>query len=185
VNRSFKVISGLLLFCLPATVVFGGDIYRYVDERGVVHFTDVPTSSQYRAWWLDPGVDDIIRHYARQYGLEAALIKAVVRAESDFDPQAESHKGAKGLMQLIPETAADLDITDPFDPTESIRGGSRYLKQMLNRFGGDLDLALAAYNAGPSAVKRYGGVPPYSETERYIRKVKRFLSQYRQEAKNS
>jgi len=157
-------------------------IYRYVDERGVTHFTNVPTSNRYRVWWQDPRVDEIIKHYAAKFSLDPALVKAVIRVESDFNPRALSHKGAAGLMQLIPETASDLDVSNPFDPTQSIRGGSSYLRKMLNRFDGNLDLALAAYNAGPTTVQRYGGVPPYEETQRYIKKVRHYLNHYRRES---
>lgn len=175
-----SIILGIVII-IAGPVSASDAIYRYVDERGVVHFTDVPTTSRYRLWWQDPRVDDIIRHYARQFGLEPALVKAVIRVESDFDPKALSHKGAAGLMQLIPETAADLAVSDPFDPTESIRGGSSYLRKMLDRFSWNLDLALAAYNAGPGAVQRHGGIPPYEETRRYIKKVRHYLDQYRRE----
>jgi soluble lytic murein transglycosylase-like protein len=119
---------------------------------------------------------DIIGRLAEERGLEPRLVVAVIKAESNFDPQARSPKGAQGLMQLMPGTARDLAVGDPFDPEENIRGGIDYLSQMLDRFEGDLELALAAYNAGPEAVVRHGGVPPYAETQAYIRRV---LSQYR------
>ena len=116
-------------------------------------------------------LEGLIERYARSQALDPQLVRAVVQAESGFDPQARSTKGAMGLMQLMPETARELGVSDPWDPEQNIRGGTRYLRQMLKRFGGDLEKALAGYNAGPSAVERHGGVPPFPETTRYIGKV--------------
>ncbi len=114
-------------------------------------------------------VADIIRRYAIMFQLEEALIRAIIKAESNYDPQALSKKGAMGFMQLIPETAREMQVTNPFNPEENIRGGSRYLRLMLNQFDEDVELALAAYNAGPGAVSRYGGIPPFEETKTYVR----------------
>lgn len=108
---------------------------------------------------------------ARREGLDPALVRAVVKHESGFDPKATSHAGAMGLMQLMPATARGLGVTDPYDPVQSLAGGTKYLRSMLDRFGGNVRLALAAYNAGPGAVERYGGVPPYEETQTYVRRV--------------
>lgn len=164
------------------------DIYRYVDAQGKVHFTDTPTHGRWDMYLKEkpvPGAQqrsylDIIRQHARSYQLEEALVKAVIKVESDYQPKVVSKKGAQGLMQLIPETARDLRVVNPFDPYENIRGGSAYLRQMLDLFDNDLELALAAYNSGPSAVKRYGGIPPYDETQNYVKKVKRYLRYYRE-----
>ncbi len=108
---------------------------------------------------------------ARKYNLPAKLITSVIRHESNFAPRAVSSAGAQGLMQLMPATARELGVDDPFDIQQNIDGGTRYLKQMLTQFDGDLRQALAAYNAGPGTVRRYGGIPPYPETQRYVRKV--------------
>lgn len=183
----------LRFFLLLLSVTFLGhppalaDIYRYIDANGVVHFTNTPTHSQYDFYRKESAAEgadltsyrDIIRHNSHQFRLEEALIKAVIKVESDYDPGVVSSKGAQGLMQLIPETARDLRVANPFNPAENIRGGSQYLRQMLDQFDDDLELALAAYNAGPNAVRRYGGVPPYKETRNYIKRVKRYLDHYR------
>jgi hypothetical protein len=121
------------------------------------------------------GLETAIERLAGQHGLEPQLVVAVIKAESNFDTLARSPKGALGLMQLMPGTANDLAVRDPYDPVQNIRGGTAYLGQLLDRFGGDLELALAAYNAGPEAVERHGGVPPYPETQDYVRRV---LAQY-------
>ncbi len=122
-------------------------------------------------------IDRHISRLAARHGLDPLLVRAVVEAESSYDPRALSPKGAKGLMQLIPPTAESLGVLDPFDMEENIDAGVRYLKHMLKRYRGSLRLALAAYNAGPEAVKKYGGVPPFPETRSYVRRV---LSRYRQ-----
>lgn len=120
------------------------------------------------------GLEAIAERAAAKYGLDPALLKAVIRAESDFNHLAVSSAGAMGLMQLMPETARSLGVKNPFDPLENIEGGARYLKSLMDRFG-NLNLALAAYNAGPGAVEKHGGVPPYSETISYLEKINRLL----------
>lgn len=112
----------------------------------------------------------LIRQAAARYGMDARLIDAVIRAESDYNPRCVSHAGARGLMQLMPENCTDYGVSDPFDPAQNIDAGVRQLKDMMARFG-RLDLALAAYNAGPGAVRRYGGIPPYRETQAYVKKI--------------
>ncbi len=121
-------------------------------------------------------IADMIDLYARDRGLSPRLVQAVIQVESAYNPRARSSKGAMGLMQLMPDTARQLRVPDPYDPAQNIRGGTLYLRRQLDRFSGDLSLALAAYNAGPGAVAQYGGVPPYPETRNYVRKV---LSLYR------
>jgi soluble lytic murein transglycosylase-like protein len=119
-------------------------------------------------------IERSIQKAAARYNLSPDLIRGVIRAESNFQAQAVSSAGAKGLMQLMPETAGDLGVTKPFDIQQNIDGGSRYLRQMLDRFGGNLKLALAAYNAGPGAVEKYEGRVPYAETQEYVKRVLRF-----------
>jgi TPR repeat protein len=135
----------------------------HVPEPVVV---EVPAPAEIRA---------MAQRIASHVGLEARLVLAVIAAESAFDSRAVSPKNAKGLMQLIPETAARFGVADPFDPEDNIRGGATYLRWLLRRFDGDVTLALAAYNAGENAVANYGGVPPYAETIDYIERVKKFL----------
>jgi len=113
-----------------------------------------------------------------RHGLDCNLVKAVIRAESAFDAQALSPKGAMGLMQLMPGTSKDLGVTDPFDPYQNIEGGVRYLKTLLNRFNNDVPLALAAYNSGPETVQKYGGIPPYDETQVYVQRVLDYYLRY-------
>jgi soluble lytic murein transglycosylase-like protein len=125
--------------------------------------------------------DDIILQAARDCGIDPAVIKAVIMAESGFDSQAVSYAGAQGLMQLMPRTARALAIEDPLDPQANILGGTRYLKRMLQRFHGDLELALAAYNAGSRNVRRHNGIPPFKATHCYIAKIKVYHQYYRQQ----
>jgi soluble lytic murein transglycosylase-like protein len=115
---------------------------------------------------------------AARYGIDPALLTGLIRAESNFDPDAGSPAGAQGLTQLMPETARSLGVTDPTDPAQSIDGGARFLSEQLKAFGGDPELALAAYNAGPGAVQQYGGVPPYAETQAYVKRVLAYAAEY-------
>jgi len=115
--------------------------------------------------------DDFIDQYAARYGLSPELVRAVIQAESAFNPLAVSPKGAMGLMQLMPATARELGVVDPFHPGENIRGGVAYLARLLARYDHNVELALAAYNAGPGSVERYGAVPPYRETRDYVKKI--------------
>ena len=175
------------LHALPAVA----DIYKYEDKDGVVHFTDAPTDRRFKIFMRDIKKDkklrtnfklsgcvrdpkefeSIINSCSLQYGVDTSLVKAVIQAESGYDPNAVSSKGAAGLMQLMPKTAQDLKVSNSLDPSENIRGGVRYLKFLLDTFKGDVSLALAAYNAGLSRVAQYGGIPPYEETRNYVGKV--------------
>ena len=120
-------------------------------------------------------INDLITKYANKNGLDEDFVKAVINQESGFNPNATSHCGAMGLMQLMPSTAQGLGVTNAYDAEQNIDGGTKYLKGLMNRFGNDKSLALAAYNAGPNAVKKYGGIPPYAETQNYVKNV---LSKY-------
>ena len=170
-------------------------MYRYVDDRGVVHLSNVPNSSRYEPIEVrkesrvvggdskqkipvNHGYDSLIRREARANRLDPALVKAVIAAESNFSPQAVSRAGAQGLMQLMPKTALGLGVEEPFEAPENVSGDSKYLRQMLDRYG-DLTRALAAYNAGPKAVDRYNGVPPYPETKAYVKRVLAYYRGYR------
>ena len=120
-------------------------------------------------------INNLISKYADKNGLDEDFVKAVINQESGFNPKATSHCGAMGLMQLMPATAQGLGVVDAYNPEQNIEGGTKYLKGLMDRFGNDKSLALAAYNAGPNAVKKYGGIPPYAETQNYVKKV---LSKY-------
>jgi soluble lytic murein transglycosylase-like protein len=119
---------------------------------------------------------------AQRNGIDPALLRGLIRQESNFDPTARSSAGAIGLTQLMPATAAGLGVANPADPVQNIEGGAKYLRQQLDRFGGDVSKALAAYNAGPGAVQRYGGVPPYAETQAYVQRVTAYAEEYRRQA---
>ena len=124
-------------------------------------------------------IDGLVSENASACGVDPALVKAVIANESGFDANATSCVGAQGLMQLMPETAASLGVGNAFDPAQNVSGGTRYIKQMLDRFNGNVPLAIAAYNAGPEAVEKYGGIPPYPETQHYVTSVLGSLQRYR------
>lgn len=185
-----STLCGLFLLLVLAQAAWA-DIYKYVDANGVVHFTNTPTSGQFKLYLKERrsppirsvsagAIAPIISRHAAAFRLEEALVRAVIKAESDYNPSAVSKKGAQGLMQLMPDTARLMQVGNPLDVDENIRGGSRYLRLMLDEFNNDLDLALAAYNAGPNAVRRHGGIPPYEETRTYVDRVKNYMKNYRQ-----
>lgn len=122
-------------------------------------------------------IENIIQKAANKHGVDPALIKAIITQESGFNPKAVSHAGASGLMQLMPKTARGLGITNPFDPEQNVEAGTKYIKSLLNNYNGNLTMALAAYNAGPGNVAKYGGVPPFQETQNYVKKVTAYYNQ--------
>ena len=144
------------------------------DILTITHTITKNYSTQYINIAVRNKIEQSVKEAAAKYNLPSNLIKGVIEAESDFQVGEVSRAGAQGLMQLMPETAKDLGVKDPFDIDQNIDGGARYLRNMLDRFGGDLKLALAAYNSGPETVKRYNGIPPYKETTRYVEKVLKF-----------
>ncbi|MBW1999694.1 MAG: lytic transglycosylase domain-containing protein [Deltaproteobacteria bacterium] len=165
-----------------------GDIYRYKDEQGVWHFTNIKSDRRYKLYIREyprkpseyiKKYEGIIRQACREFNLEPLFVKAVIRAESGFDRRALSSKGAKGLMQLMPETAEAMEVGDPFDPEENIFGGTRYLGLLLERYNQDKKLALAAYNAGPETVDKYNGIPPFPETIAFINRVMEYYEKSR------
>ncbi len=180
-----RVVVFLVCTCVlnmvVASVPVRADTYCYVDSQGVLHFSNVPTSPEYRVCKgeIPPGqaydssgrYDAYIAQAARRYGVPFSLIKAIIKVESNFDPQAVSRSGARGLMQIMPQTARTLGVRNSFDPRENIFGGVRYFRTLLMQFEDSLPLALAAYNAGPSRVDVLKQVPPIRETQRFVRKV--------------
>lgn len=193
-SRSIAFILFLLftlLFPCGRGIFAMDSFYSYRDSRGVIHLTNVHTDHRFRPVYLNGGggaakrkiarkrILETIEVASRKYSVDPALVKAVVKAESDFDPNAVSYAGAMGLMQLMPQTADDLNVSNPFDPEENVHGGVRHLKHLLKYFKGDVRLAVAAYNAGKSKVLRYGTVPPYTQTRNYVERVMNFFDRYR------
>ena len=190
-----RLLLFLLLFVMLVVPVAGfAAIYGYIDEQGVYHMTNIrPSINGYNVLIEDrapekAGVaplgsfdrhayDQLIQHHSEANGLDPRLVKAVMMAESNGNPMAVSHKGAQGLMQIMPDTAQFLELQHPFDPEENIRAGARYLKILYEIFKGDLELVLAAYNAGPQKVMQNNmAVPPISETINYVKRVKLYYS---------
>jgi len=191
--------------CLPYQASLA-DIYQYVDESGVVHFTNVGVAKGKNSRNIrseraaapshtEPAIQSpangasksngyvkadtvipdsylgIINTACDRHGVDPALVHAIVKVESDFNPYALSSKGAMGLMQLMPQTAVDMNVKNSFNPHENIDGGVKYLKYLMDRYEGNLSLALAAYNSGETAVKRWGTVPPFRETQNYVKRI--------------
>lgn len=204
-------LSRLLQHCMAVAVLLipfqvCAGIYVYVDEKGVKHYTNTPTSKRYKPAVLarlntpssdgsyavdvpgrnNPFVRDPLRYdghierAAKLYMIDPMLIKAIIKVESDFNQYATSSKGAQGLMQLMPETANDLQVWNPYDASENINAGARYFKKLLNSYDGDLARSLAAYNAGPGRVSKVGPLPRIKETRDYVQRVTRFYQLYKQ-----
>jgi soluble lytic murein transglycosylase len=175
------------------------EIYMYRDQLGVLHFSNAPADPGYQRWAPSSrgfrvstrtmvqdrtrrkAFDPLIADAAQRNRVDPALVKAVIRAESDFVPYARSPKGALGLMQLMPATARLHNVWSVFEPKDNIEGGVRHLRLLLDQYNGNVRLALAAYNAGDGAVERHGGIPPYPETIEYLERVLRFREQYMRE----
>ena len=196
-SKSVRRAAWLFAACAALCLARAADaqIYVYKDQFGRTFFTDAPPHDGFAAYHPKSSVqrahaartlpagpvkdyDSAIRRASRQHGVSPALVKAVIAAESGFDPLAESQRGARGLMQLMPETADQLGVDDAYDPWQNIDGGTRYLCEMIDRFPGELELALAAYNAGPETVRQYQGIPPYKETRGYVKRVLTLYKKY-------
>jgi len=189
---TWKSLALVLALLGPTTTAFA-DVYAYKDKNGVVTFTNVPTHGGFRrvlrdsnrpvpsAASFNASYDSLIRTASGRYDIDADLIRAVIKTESDFNATARSHKGAMGLMQLMPDTARLHNVVDAYDPVENVEGGVRHLRMLLDRYQGKLELSLAAYNAGSGAVEKHRGIPPFAETREYVRRVLRFYDSYRGE----
>lgn len=200
--RALVGLLGVAAMSLTASPA-GADLYSYTDADGVIHFsnkpqgdgkyklylkTAKPTKSAGASIAVMPSdssmerftrYDAWIRQAGALYQIPEALIRAIIKCESDYDPRAVSPVGAQGLMQLMPETGLRMQVRDAFDPRENIFGGTRYLRVLANTFNGDLELTIAGYNAGEGAVARHGGIPPYAETQGYVTRVLTYYRRYR------
>ncbi len=195
------MITSLLFFLLMLLLArpsYAG-IYRWVDEDGTIHFTNCPRDAKFKLYIREskddvggeenrsngPPIrdqsqfDSLIEEFSKRHNVDFALVKAMIRVESGFNPLAVSRKRAKGLMQLMPETALRMNVTNVFNPRENIDGGVRYLKYLLSLFNNDLRLSLAAYNAGENIVSELRSIPPYRETIDYVRKVLNYYQFYK------
>lgn len=187
--RPLLCALGLALLVTAVPTAVEAQIYYWRDESGGLVLSDKPRDGSARTYEVRErtnirtttpvnnrraaAYDGLIEEHAHAHDLDVNLVRAVIQAESAFNPRAVSHKGAMGLMQLMPATARAYDVVDPFNPAENIRAGVAYLKSLLMKFGENVELALAAYNAGPTAVRKYGDVPPYRETQNYVKKIRR------------
>lgn len=166
--RRLLLVAGLVLAVLPVAI---GDSYvREVPGLQQVRGGDIVLP---RPTWERQEVHAFIREAAKAYGVDPALVRAVVWVESRYDPYAVSPRGARGLMQLTADTAREVGVTNPFDPRQNVFGGTKYLSRLIKQHDGDVALALASYNAGPATVRRFGGLPPYSETAEYLTRIRR------------
>jgi soluble lytic murein transglycosylase-like protein len=195
-------ITGLLIVaCLAGVQPVQAEMYKFTDKNGIIHYTNIKPVGQknvktfsFPCYASDPKCNqldwekiplnrlafkDEIQAAAEVFSVDDALIRAIIHAESAYQPQALSPRGAQGLMQLMPATQQELHIVNVFDPVSNIEGGTRYLSSLLQQFNQNIELAAAAYNAGPNAVLEYGGVPPYKETREYVRRIKILYRRYR------
>lgn len=184
----------LIISALGCPNILWADIYRFVDDEGVVHFTNAPSIPDCEIYLREPPPEvredlsnaPAFREWASRYAVTAAkahdlspaLVRAIIKAESNGNRLAVSPKGARGIMQLMPFTSKRLKVSDPFDPIQNIDGGVKYIKELITEFRGNLVHAVAAYNAGPAAVHKYGGIPPYQETRVYVKRVMDYYRQY-------
>ena len=202
-RKTIIILACTVLFfslCQPRQVV--ADIYQYTDENGVMHFSNVsvgtakkykklrssaaakqqtmsnprsntPSQAPISSSNMPSDYVDIINSACSRHGVDPALVHAIVKVESDFNPYAMSSKGAMGLMQLMPQTAVNMNVGNSFNPNDNINGGVKYLRYLMDRYEGNLSLALAAYNSGETAVKKWGTIPPYRETQNYVQRILR------------
>jgi soluble lytic murein transglycosylase-like protein len=191
--RGAQVWGTVLTLVALTSPALADSTYRFEDQDGVVHYTNVPSDPRYSFVRKDPASEaprppaseaaggaprglrvfaELIRTTAERHGVDTRLVEAIVQVESAGNPSAVSPKGARGLMQLMPERAQELGVRNSFDPQQNVDGGVRHMRDLLQRFGGDVTLALAAYNAGEAAVRAHRGVPPYTETREYVRRVR-------------
>ena len=184
----------LIIYLWVCPTLLWADIYKYTDEDGVLHFSNAQFDSRYKFYLKEAAPEmpaagaaggertawmmEYAERFSRAHNMSPALVKAIIRAESNGNRFAVSRKGAKGMMQLMPFTSKRLKVNDPFDPVENIEGGIKYMKELLGTFGGNIVHAVAAYNAGPAAVKKYGGIPPYQETRIYVKRVMDYYQKY-------
>jgi soluble lytic murein transglycosylase len=185
-----KLVICVIFITLLLPGAAAGDIYKFVNENGIIVFTDSPLHSGYKLHVREKGsfrlasttgyypYRNVVVEACTIYRMDEALVRAVIEVESDYNRYAMSSSGARGLMQLMPETARVLGVSNVWDPRQNIHAGTAYLKRFIKQFAGNKELALAAYNAGPNAVIEYGQIPPYPQTENYVRKVMRLYRGY-------
>lgn len=200
-HKAVQLTAFLIFLSLTGLSTVSADMYKFTDKDGIVHYTNIRPSGQKNVksfsfpcyasdikcnqldWENIPlnrsAFDVEIQAAAEVFAVDGALIRAIIHAESAYQPDALSPKGAQGLMQLMPATQKELQVVDVFDPISNIEGGTLYLSRLLDQFNQNVEFAAAAYNAGPGAVRQYGGVPPYRETKEYVRRVKILYRRYR------